>query len=114
MTKQPSDGPTLADAIRAAHDTQQADPLFAALCARARELHEREGEIEIDEITAASGDRVLALNEGGAYVLAWVWVDIPTTDADPAEEYEAAAERLIAAHQAQLAREAEFAPEPSA
>jgi hypothetical protein len=102
--------PTFADAIRVRHEAENADPLFAALKARARDFYAAEGETEIDDITVTSGDRELILKEGGAYVLAWVWVDIPTDETDAPEEYEAAADRLIAAHQAELAKEAAWAP----
>jgi hypothetical protein len=44
-----------------------------AIIAKAREVHHREGEIEIDDTTICSGS-----GDGGDYVLAWVWVDEPS------------------------------------
>lgn len=41
-----------------------------AIIAKARVSHEREGEVEIDDITICSGS-----DGPGDYVLAWVWVD---------------------------------------
>lgn len=44
------------------------------LILKARERHEREGELEIDDVTVVSradGDE----GKRGAYVLAWLWVD---------------------------------------
>jgi len=43
-----------------------------AQVAAAGRLNEREGEIEIDDVTTVSG--VPGNPEHGAYVLAWVWV----------------------------------------
>lgn len=37
--------------------------------ANAREQHHQDGEVEIDDVTVASGSE----GEGGDYVLAWVW-----------------------------------------
>lgn len=55
---------------------REANPLSEAdekLLARARELHHREGELEIDDLSVVSG---LDPYTDGDYVLAWVWTPL--------------------------------------
>ena len=48
-----------------------------AFVERARQLYQRDGEVEIDE-----GSEVSRGEENGAYVLAWVWVAIDDCEED--------------------------------
>jgi len=47
---------------------------------KAWEEKHRDGELEIDDTTVVSD------SDDGAYVLAWVWVDLPTSDEDEDSE----------------------------
>lgn len=54
----------------------------ARCIAAAREQWHKDGEIEIDDATIASGSG----SPGGDYVLAWVWVYDPEVDDDEEKE----------------------------
>ena len=53
----------------------------ARIVAMAREQHEREGEVEIDE-----GAKLSEGDDNGCYVAAWVWVDYSGTEFDRSKE----------------------------
>jgi hypothetical protein len=57
-----------------ADDADPGSPSAEATRARAKEIWQREGEIEIDDTA-----RVSRGTEAGAYVAAWVWVPDPET-----------------------------------
>lgn len=50
----------------------QEDPTSAGVIAAARDFHHKDGHVEIDE-----GAMISYGDDPGAYVMAWVWIDLP-------------------------------------
>lgn len=74
-------GLTFADCIKF-FASQPMSEKSARCIEAARDQWHQDGEIEIDDITVASGSD----SDGGDYVLGWLWVEDPAPDAGDVEE----------------------------